>query len=58
MSRSLASDGKVDVKTAILTTFDYEEGILEPLSKVPTTLFEDKIKSDPTYALREYPFFC
>jgi hypothetical protein len=46
---------KVDLKSAILTTFDFEEELIKPLldSKVPITLFEDKIKSNPTHAFKE-----
>ena len=57
MSKDLKG-GKVEVLSAILTTFEYyeEETLLDPLfkAKVPITLFEDKIKSNPTYGFREF----
>ena len=39
-------DFKVEVQAAILTTFEYDETLLNSLfaNKIPTTVFEDKLK--------------
>ena len=48
MNKKLEDKSDIDVKAAVLTTFEYDEGFLKTLTdkKIPVTLFEDKLKRD------------